>query len=181
MNPEQMRKYMIGLIYEQSKSQKRSIHGRNKTSVAESRKNRRGYSVVNKTAAEFHISPGAVQKYSRFYRTVEKIRRKSTECFNAVLSEEYRFSHDDVLRLADMSDETAAEFIGKHRKKTAKKKSICITDYVSAVELWIRFTDEISRYIDFDSVSIRERQTLCDTLDDLISHTRSLTDVLQVS
>ena len=176
MNAELMRKYMIGLIYAQSKLKKKELLTNNGLN-SEQIKKYSGHRTAVKIAEDFHVSPGTVQKYYKLYRVIEKIRKKSPQAANAIFSKKYRFSYNQILQLSSLSSEKRLKFINEHRNLSCKKQFVCMNDLISVIELWIEFIGEINKYIDWDSTSICERRALCSKLTNLVFCVQGLIDI----
>lgn len=180
MNTEQMRKYMIGLIYAQRKLKKKDLLTNNNRLNPEQIKKYSGHRTAVKIAEDFHVSPGTVQKYYKLYRVIEKIREKSPQVANAIFSKNYRFSYNQILQISGMPAEKRLKFISEHKTSSHKKQVVCMNDLISVVELWIEFIDEINKYIDLDSASIYERQVLCGKLTNLVFYVQDLIDIAEI-
>ena len=180
MNTEQMRRYMIGIIYEQNKFKKNELYDNRKRVNTEQIKKYSGHRTAVKIAEDFHISPGTVQKYYRLYCVIKNIRKKSPQTVNAIFSKDYRFSYNQIMQLSSMPSEKILNFIKDCRKEYSKKQSVNITDFILIIELWIQFLDECNRYIGLNSASICERQALCSKLTVLVCHAQSLIDVAYI-
>lgn len=56
-----------------------------------------------KLGAEYHVSPGTVEKYSKYAEALDEIRKKEAKLVPKILSGKYKVSHDAVLELANLN------------------------------------------------------------------------------
>lgn len=124
---EETRKYLIGKQYEAEKTTNaRNALGSNQYqrklqegSHAESYISEEGFSresgrrTANRLGEKYHISSGAVQKYSKFSQALDKLAEKAPELVPLILAGTYKISHENLVMLAEMMPDEIRNHIGK--------------------------------------------------------------------
>ena len=164
MDTQQMKKIFIGQAYEREKVLKRKIET-NKLEVYS------GHKTAAKISEKFHISPGTAQKYYKFYRCVESIRKKSPKSVKAIFSNEYKISHNRIVELSAMSAKEIEENIKNYRKSCKSTFRIDVYSFISVIESWIYMLDLYDSQID---VATAEKKKIEDALNLLITKCKLL-------
>ena len=124
---EETRKYLIGKQYEAEKATNaRNALGSNQYqrrlqegSHAESYVSEEGFSresgrrTANRIGEKYHVSSGAVQKYSKYSQALDKLGEKVPELVPLILAGTYKISHENLIVLAEMTPEEIRNHVGK--------------------------------------------------------------------
>lgn len=120
---EETRKYLIGKQYEAEKA----THTRNALGSNQYQRRRseddligsytfKGYSresgrrTANRLGEKYHVSSGAVQKYSKYSQALDKLGEKVPEIVPQILSGSFKISHDNLVALSEMSVEEIRQY-----------------------------------------------------------------------
>ncbi len=124
---DETRKYLIGKQYEAEKyiSMVRNEHGTNQyrgrprkvqppvQEAEDGYRRESGRRTANRLGEKYHISSGAVQKYSKYSQAVDKLGQKAPELVPQILAGTFRISHDNLISLVEMSPEEIRKTVGK--------------------------------------------------------------------
>lgn len=125
---EETRKYLIGKQYDAEKSSgaARNALGYNqylgRTSAKQSEDpfaqesgsvRESGRRTANRIGEKYHVSSGAVQKYSKYSQALDKLGEKVPELVPLILAGTYKISHENLVVLAEMTEEEIRNHAGK--------------------------------------------------------------------
>lgn len=159
MDTQRMKKYFIGQAYGKEKV----LKNKSKTKNA---KEGSGHKTAVIISEKFHISPGTAQKYYKFYRCVESIRKKSPESVKAIFSNEYKISHDRIVKFSGMSATEIEQNIKCCRKFRNPALHTDVYSFISVIESWMYMLDLCAFQI---NVATAEKKKIEDVLNLLIT------------
>ena len=119
---EETKKFLIGMQYESEKVAARFRNKLEKTSSGGNlpEKDISGkHSTVIKIAKANNVSTATVTKYALFTRALEEIGRKEPKLVPKILSGQYKISHKNVLKIAELSEEEVKRINRKIEKNPA--------------------------------------------------------------
>lgn len=108
---DETRKFLIGMQYESEKiiNQRKNPIGNNQCTeedlVEEPHSLRSGHRTAQRIGEENHVSAGTVLKYAQYARALEIIGSKEPEIVPKILSGRYKISHENVIKMAQLSAE----------------------------------------------------------------------------
>ncbi len=124
---EETRKYLIGKQYDAEKyiSMVRNENGSNQyaekprrpkkadTTGDDGYRRESGRRTANRLGEKYHISSGAVQKYSKYSQALDKLTEKTPELVPQILGGTFKISHENLVVLAEKSPEEIRQTVGK--------------------------------------------------------------------
>lgn len=125
---EETRKYLVGKQYDAEK-----VASGNKNSWRENQYRRKpanleateistsgsecghesGRRTANRLGEMYHLSAGAVVKYSKYSRALDKLGKKVPELVPHILNGSFKISHDNLIALAEKTAEEIRQTVGK--------------------------------------------------------------------
>ena len=102
---EETRKFLIGMQYENEKVAARFRYKLEKNISTVNNQIPEKYCTVEKIAEANNISRATVVKYALFTRALEQIGKKEPKLVPKILSGQYKISHKNVLKMAELSEE----------------------------------------------------------------------------
>lgn len=125
---EETRKFLIGMQYEAEKLSinKRNANGNNQYSHIEDKRFSPYSSTAHRIAEENGISHSTVDKYGTYARALEKIGEKDPPLVPKILSGKIKVSHNNVMKLSEMSPDevkTIARELDRKEQKVARLKT----------------------------------------------------------
>ena len=106
--PPQMRRYLIGMMYETQKPT--SGRGRVPNGQYPGNQKAKRAKLLNRLSAKNHVTTYTIQRYAGFARAINGIKRQSPELAQVILSGDYGITHEKAIQLSHQTKNELLEY-----------------------------------------------------------------------